>query len=375
MTNKAILALATGDVFEGRSCGVSGTRVGELVFNTAISGYQEIITDPSYCKQIVTFTYPHIGNVGTNELDNESDRPFLEAIVIRDFPSHASNWRMQSTLKDFLEKHQLLAIADIDTRHITHILRQKGAQDACLTTELTKEEAIKQAQNFPGLEGMDLASEVSTKDIYQYEHDRGEWGTKQPPLDFHVVAYDFGTKQNILRLLVESGLKVTVVPANTSVEKVLSLKPDGLFLSNGPGDPFALSDIIANIKVLLTKDIPMLGICLGFQLLCLAMGAKTTKMKFGHHGANHPVIDLNTKQVFITSQNHGFMVEESSLPKGVTVTHRSLFDDSLQGIRSGDVFGFQGHPEASPGPHDLIHVFNQFAEAIKNKNKELYCAK
>lgn len=369
MTKKAILALSTGDTFEGKHHGATGTRVGELVFNTSISGYQEIITDPSYCKQIVTFTYPHIGNVGVNDADNESHRVALEGIVMRDVSCSTSNWRAEMSLDDYLTKQSVLGISDIDTRHLTHILREQGAQNVCLTSELNAQEAIDKAISFQGLEGLDLVSEVSTKKVYAFEEDRGAWGVARDSAPgYHVVAYDFGVKHNILRLIVEAGANVTVVPADYPVDKVMDLNPDGILLSNGPGDPFALTAIIDNIKTLLTKEVPILGICLGFQLLSLAMGGKSVKMKFGHHGANHPVIDLVTKKVFITSQNHGFMVDESSLPKDVIVTHRSLFDESLQGIQLGHVFGFQGHPEASPGPHDLMSVFHQFVSAIKNNN-------
>lgn len=371
MSKKAILALSTGDIFEGKHHGAVGTHVGELVFNTSISGYQEIITDPSYCKQIVTFTYPHIGNVGFNELDNESSRAYLEGIVMRDASCATSNWRADASLEAFLIKQNVLGISEIDTRHLTHLLREKGAQNACLTSELSVEEALDKARSFKGLEGLDLVSEVTTDAVYNFEENRGVW-RKSDANDgtFHVVAYDFGVKHNILRLLVEAGAKVTVVPAHYPVDKVMALNPDGVLLSNGPGDPFALTGIIDNIKLLLNQSVPILGICLGFQLLCLAMGGKSVKMKFGHHGANHPVIDLKTKKVFITSQNHGFMVDESSLPNDVVVTHRSLFDESLQGIQKGNVFGFQGHPEASPGPHDLMSIFNEFALAIKHNNKE-----
>ncbi len=370
MSNKAILALACGDIFEGLSFGVGGTRVGELVFNTSISGYQEILTDPSYCKQIVTLTYPHIGNVGTNEEDNESHQIWASGLVVRQFQQHASNYRHQLSLNEFLSKHNVVAIGDVDTRQITHILRDKGAQGACITTDLSIDDALAKAREFAGLEGVDLASFVSTKKSYQWQADRGEWGdSSNANSDVHIVAYDFGIKHNILRLLTESGFNLTVVNAKTSAEDVLKLKPDGVFLSNGPGDPFACDYVIDEIKQLIEKKIPMFGICLGFQLLCLALGAKTEKMKFGHHGANHPVIDLATKRVLITSQNHGFMVSESSLPAHVKVTHRSLFDNSLQGIATEEVFGLQGHPEASPGPHDAMGLFEQFKNKITSVNK------
>lgn len=370
MTKKAILALATGEVFEGKAFGVSGTSQGELVFNTSMSGYQEIITDPSYCKQIVTFTCPHIGNVGTNDQDNESQKSWLEGVVIRDISAYSSNWRASQAFTDYLKKQNIIAISEIDTRHLTHLLRKNGSQNACLTTELMANEAITNANSFTGLDGLDLVQDVTTDRVYEWTLSRGEWGNVTEPDEFHVVAYDFGTKHNILRLLVERGAKVTVVPANTPLHEVLALKPDGVFLSNGPGDPFALTELVENIKQLLETNMPVLGICLGYQLLCLAMGARTEKMKFGHHGSNHPIIDLKTGAVLITSQNHGFKVDETSLPRDLEITHRSLFDQSLQGIRKGNAMGFQGHPEASPGPHDHMDVFYVFAKAIVKKRSK-----
>jgi carbamoyl-phosphate synthase small subunit len=364
MDNTAILALATGEVFEGVICGSQGTVAGELVFNTAISGYQEIITDPSYCRQIVTLTYPHIGNVGTNEDDNESSKPELSGLVIRAMSKIASNWRSELTLESFLKKHGVVAIAEIDTRHLTHLLREKGAISACISSELSPEEAIRKAKSFSGIKGVDLAKEVSTSKAFVWSNEG----------DYHVVAFDFGVKRNILKLLEAQNLKVTVVPAETSLESVMSLNPDGIFLSNGPGDPEAIPYAVNTTRELIKEGVPIFGICMGFQLLALALGAKTQKMKFGHHGANHPVIDCQTGKVLITSQNHGFMVDEMSLPSEVVVTHRSLFDDSLQGIAFKQLLGFQGHPEASPGPHDLRAIFNQFVNLIKaNEKRRTLC--
>ncbi len=365
MSDKAILALASGEVFEGKAVGASGTRLGELVFNTSMSGYQEIITDPSYCKQIVNFTYPHIGNVGVNPEDCESDKAYLEGIVVREITDIPSNYRSTQSLPGFLSEQNVLAITDVDTRAITHILRVKGSQNACLTTELSKEQALEKARSFEGLLGMDLASLVSTKEAYTWEQGSVDPDEKVAyPQQFHVVALDFGIKRGILRCLVDEGAKVTVLPAHTSSQEILSYNPDGIFLSNGPGDPGVLDNIIVTIRELIDSGKPMFGICLGFQLLALALGAKTEKMKFGHHGANHPVINEQSKTVLISSQNHGFMVNETTLPADTIITHRSLFDGSLQGIRHKDLFGFQGHPEAAPGPHEVMALFEDFRPAM-----------
>lgn len=366
MKYPALLALADGSLFYGESIGSTGQSVGEVVFNTAITGYQEILTDPSYYRQIVTLTYPHIGNVGCNPEDEESPRVYAAGLVIRDLPLTVSSWRSQEPLDAYLKRHNVVAIAGIDTRRLTRLLREKGAQSGCLVAgeHLDPQAAIAAAQAFAGLKGMDLAKEVSTAESYTW--DKGEWHLENnispKPVKYHVVAYDFGVKQNILRMLVERGCKVTVVPAQTPAQTVLNYKPDGIFLSNGPGDPEPCDYAITAIQQILTTKIPVFGICLGHQLLGLASGAKTVKMKFGHHGANHPVQDLNSRQVMITSQNHGFAVDEATLPNNVEATHRSLFDGSLQGIRRTDVpaFSFQGHPEASPGPHDVAGLFDQF---------------
>jgi carbamoyl-phosphate synthase small subunit len=362
----ALLALADGSLFYGESIGSTGQSVGEVVFNTAITGYQEILTDPSYYRQIVTLTYPHIGNVGCNPEDEESPRVYAAGLVIRDLPLTVSSWRSQEPLDAYLKRHNVVAIAGIDTRRLTRLLREKGAQNGCLVAgdHIDPQAAIAAAQAFAGLKGMDLAKEVSTPESYAW--DKGEWHLENnispKPTQYHVVAYDFGVKQNILRMLVERGCKVTVVPAQTPAQTVLNYKPDGIFLSNGPGDPEPCDYAITAIQQILTTKIPVFGICLGHQLLGLASGAKTVKMKFGHHGANHPVQDLTSRQVMITSQNHGFAVDEATLPSHVEATHRSLFDGSLQGIRRTDVpaFSFQGHPEASPGPHDVAGLFDQF---------------
>lgn len=378
----AILALEDGSVFRGLSIGAEGKTVGEVVFNTAMTGYQEILTDPSYAKQIITLTYPHIGNVGTNIEDQESDHVFAAGLVIRDLPLLASNWRQELTLDQYLIAHNVIAIADIDTRRLTRILREKGALNGCIWTgkEANEDDAIKAARSFPGLQGMDLAKEVSTKKIYSWTE--GTWdlstGYKKfnvADLPWHVVVYDFGVKRNILRMLVDRGCRLTVVPAQTPLEEALSFEPDGIFLSNGPGDPAACKYAIDLIRCLSKEnDLPLFGICLGHQLLALGCGAKTVKMKFGHHGANHPVFDEQTGQVFITSQNHGFTVDEQSLPPSLTVMNRSLFDGSLQGIRHVEKpwFGFQGHPEASPGPHDMQNLFNQFIELLKTHSRASY---
>jgi carbamoyl-phosphate synthase small subunit len=373
----ALLALEDGTVFHGESIGIDGQTVGEVVFNTAMTGYQEILTDPSYARQIVTLTYPHIGNVGTNDDDEESSEIYSSGLVVRDVPAIASSWRNQNSLPDYLLKNKVVAIAGLDTRKLTRILREKGAQAGCIMAgdSINVETAIKSARAFPGLKGMDLAKEVTT--TMPYEWVQGSWSlekgmpTAPHPIDeklpHHVVAYDFGVKRNILRMLVDRGCRLTVVPAQTPASDVLALKPDGLFLSNGPGDPEPCDYAIKAIKELVTTGIPIFGICLGHQLLALASGAKTIKMKFGHHGANHPVQDLDNKKVMITSQNHGFAVDDQSLPETLKVTHRSLFDQSLQGLQRTDrpAFSFQGHPEASPGPHDVAPLFDRFIESIK----------
>ena len=377
MRQPALLALQDGSVFFGESIGIAGQTVGEVVFNTAITGYQEILTDPSYARQIVTLTYPHIGNVGTNADDEESSHVHVSGLVVRDVPPIASNWRMQQTLPEYLARHKVVAIADIDTRRLTRILREKGAQNGCIMAgdKLDEQAAIAAAKEFAGLKGMDLAKEVTTG--HPYEWAQGTWslegGMPEAPhpieekLPYHVVAYDYGVKRNILRMLVDRGCRLTVVPAKTPASEVLKLKPDGLFLSNGPGDPEPCDYAIEAIQQLAETGMPMFGICLGHQLLALASGAKTVKMKFGHHGANHPVQDLKSQRVMITSQNHGFAVDEASLPANLEATHRSLFDGSLQGVARTDIpaFSFQGHPEASPGPHDVAPLFDQFVDAIK----------
>lgn len=373
MPNPAILVLADGSVFKGMSIGANGHTVGEVVFNTAMTGYQEILTDPSYAQQIVTLTYPHIGNTGTNSQDWESNSVYAAGLVIRDLPLLASNWRNEQNLEDYLHANNIIAIADIDTRRLTRILREKGAQHGCIMAgNIDEDKALAFAKQFVGLKGLDLAKEVTTDKIYTWT--QGTWRLEnnaykiydENELTKHIVAYDFGVKHNILRLLVEQGAKVTVVPAKTPAEDVLAMNPDGVFLSNGPGDPEPCDYAINAIKTFLDKGVPLFGICLGHQLLGLAAGARTVKMKFGHHGANHPVQDLATKQVMISSQNHGFAVDEASLPSNVTVTHKSLFDGSLQGIEFTDkpAFGFQGHPEASPGPRDVEGLFKKFFDVI-----------
>ena len=363
----ALLALEDGTIFSGKSIGVNGATSGEVVFNTAMTGYQEILTDPSYFKQLVTLTYPHIGNTGTNKSDFESPRAFAAGLIIRDLSPIASSWRKENDLGSFLKTQNIVAIADIDTRKLTNHIRSNGALRGCIiNSELDEQSAIKKALEFPGLSGLDLAKAVTTDTPYNWNKGQQDiYGSKKerPSIHFHVVAYDFGIKQNILRLLVDHGCRVTVIPAMTTAEEVLSMKPDGVFLSNGPGDPEPCVYAIRAIQKLLKQKIPIFGICLGHQLLALASGAKTIKMKFGHHGANHPVQDVKTGQVLITSQNHGFTVDENTLPNSVNVTHRSLFDQSLQGIEFKDfpAFSFQGHPEASPGPHDLSNLFERFA--------------
>lgn len=368
----AILALADGTLFRGFSIGAPGATCGEVVFNTAITGYQEILTDPSYSRQIVTLTYPHIGNVGCNAEDFESGANYAAGLVIRDLPLRAENWRMQDTLPDYLQKHGVVAIAGIDTRKLTRILREKGAQAGCIMAgNVDEAAAIAEARAFPGLAGMDLAKVVSSTSAYVWNE--GEWTLKgyvdAPVGEFNVVAYDFGVKRNILRMLAARGCKVTIVPAQTPAAEVLKLQPDGVFLSNGPGDPEPCDYAITAIREILAAGVPTYGICLGHQLLALASGAKTVKMKFGHHGANHPVKDLDTEQVLITSQNHGFAVDADTLPANLRATHVSLFDGSLQGIARTDVpaFSFQGHPEASPGPRDVAYLFDRFIQLMQAK--------
>ena len=378
----AVLALEDGSLFYGKSIGIAGETIGEVVFNTAITGYQEILTDPSYSKQIVTLTYPHIGNVGTNSGDEESPSVYASGLVIRDSSMVMSNWRGEKSLQQYLVENNVVAISDIDTRRLTRLLRDKGAMGGCIMASDTIEAsengtpAIANAKAFAGLKGMDLAKEVTVAEVYRWSENVWNLDTNQPkqtPVeDYHVVAYDFGIKRNILRMLVERGCRVTVVPAKTPASEVLAMKPHGIFLSNGPGDPEPCDYAIAAIQAFLETDVPVFGICLGHQLLGLACGAKTQKMKFGHHGANHPVQDLATKKVMITSQNHGFAVDEDSLPDNVIATHRSLFDGSLQGIHRTDkpAFGFQGHPEASPGPHDVAPLFDHFIELMEKKLKD-----
>ncbi|PLX59672.1 glutamine-hydrolyzing carbamoyl-phosphate synthase small subunit [Sedimenticola selenatireducens] len=377
MSKPAILVLEDGTVFRGESIGADGQTIGEVVFNTAITGYQEILTDPSYCRQIVTLTYPHIGNTGTNDEDEESGDIYAAGLIIRDLPLLASNWRSQRTLDQYLRENGVVAIAGIDTRKLTRILREKGAQSGCIMAgdQPNEAAALDAARSFPGLKGMDLAKEVTTHTPYEWA--QGTWslegGLPESPghieesLPTHVVAYDYGIKRNILRMLVDRGCRVTVVPAQTPADKVLELRPNGVFLSNGPGDPEPCDYAIEAIKTIVDTGIPVFGICLGHQLLALASGAKTVKMKFGHHGANHPVQNLQDKVVMISSQNHGFAVDEQSLPANLEATYRSLFDDSLQGIHRTDrpAFGFQGHPEASPGPHDVAPVFDHFIELMQ----------
>ena len=368
----AILALADSTVFRGYAIGAQGVTSGEVVFNTAMTGYQEILTDPSYCRQIVTLTYPHIGNVGCNAEDFESRANFAAGLVIRDLPIRAESWRLQETLPDYLKKHGIVAIAGIDTRKLTRILREKGAQAGCImAVEVDEAKAVAEAQAFPGLAGMDLAKVVTVDSPYEWKD--GEWTLtgyqSAPEAKFHVVAYDYGVKRNILRMLAARGCKVTVVPAQTPAAEVLQYNPDGVFLSNGPGDPEPCDYAITAISELLAAGVPTYGICLGHQLLALASGAKTLKMRFGHHGANHPVKDLDTHQVLITSQNHGFAVDPATLPANLRPTHASLFDGSLQGVARTDVpaLSFQGHPEASPGPHDVAYLFDRFIKLMQDK--------
>jgi carbamoyl-phosphate synthase small subunit len=364
----AVLALADGTIFRGQSIGAKGNTTGEVVFNTAMTGYQEILTDPSYARQIIAFTYPHIGNTGTTPEDLEASQIYAAGLVIRDLPPVASSWRSAEPLQEFLERGRLVAIAGIDTRKLTRIVREKGAQPGCIMTGERADEAaaIKAARMFPGLKGMDLAKVVSVKRPYQWNEGSIWQDASRPPIRahqrLHVVAYDFGIKRNILRLLADQGCRMTVVPAQTSARDVIQMAPDGVFLSNGPGDPEPCDYAIEATRALLETDIPIFGICLGHQLLGLAAGARTLKMKFGHHGANHPVQDLETGRVLVTSQNHGFAVDETTLPDHVKATHRSLFDGSLQGLAYKDraAFSFQGHPEASPGPRDMKPLFERF---------------
>ena len=372
MTHSALLVLEDGTVFKGVSIGAEGCSVGEVVFNTSMTGYQEILTDPSYCRQIVTLTYPHIGNTGTNSEDEESTNIHAQGLIIRDLPLVASNFRNQATLSDYLKKHNVVGIAEIDTRKLTRILREKGAQAGCIIAggDLDEAKALAAAKAFPGLKGMDLAKVVSCTEAYEWTEGSWKLGaghTKPAEYKYHVVAYDFGVKRNILRMLVDRGCRVTVVPAQTPAETVFAMNPDGVFLSNGPGDPEPCDYAISAIKSFLETELPVFGICLGHQLLGLASGAKTVKMKFGHHGGNHPVKDLDRNVVMITSQNHGFAVDDAALPANLRTTHKSLFDGSLQGIHRTDkpAFSFQGHPEASPGPHDAAPLFDHFIDLIK----------
>ncbi|MFK0571228.1 glutamine-hydrolyzing carbamoyl-phosphate synthase small subunit [Endozoicomonas sp.] len=373
MTKTSVLALEDGSIFRGIAIGIDGETSGEVVFNTAMTGYQEILTDPSYSRQIVTLTYPHIGNTGITPEDEESPEIHAAGLVIKDLPLLASNWRSKMSLDEYLKSRNIVAIAGIDTRRLTRILREKGAQNGCIIAGDSIDEALAltKAREFPGLKGMDLAKEVTTDQHYVWTE--GVWSLETDShaevtdLPFHVVAYDFGVKRNILRMLAERGCRLTVVPATTPAKEVLAMNPDGVFLSNGPGDPEPCDYAITAIQEILTTELPVFGICLGHQLLALASGAKTEKMKFGHHGANHPVQDLKSGQVLITSQNHGFAVAEDSLPGTLRATHKSLFDGSLQGVERTDrpAFSFQGHPEASPGPHDVAGLFDHFVEMLK----------
>uniref|UniRef100_A6W2K2 Carbamoyl phosphate synthase small chain n=1 Tax=Marinomonas sp. (strain MWYL1) TaxID=400668 RepID=A6W2K2_MARMS len=372
LATSAILALEDGTIFKGVSIGADGSSTAEVVFNTSMTGYQEILTDPSYARQMVTLTYPHIGNTGVNSEDEESDKVWCEGLIIRDLPLVASSWRSQESLDSYLKRKGVVGIADIDTRKLTRILREKGALAGCIIAgeNLDEAAAVAAAKAFPGLKGMDLAKEVTVEKAYEWTEstwDLVKGHTTPESFDFHVVAYDYGVKRNILRMLVERGCRITVVPAKTPASDVLAMNPDGVFLSNGPGDPEPCDYAIQAIKEILETDIPVFGICLGHQLLALASGAKTKKMKFGHHGANHPVQAIEKGTVMITSQNHGFAVDEDTLPANLVMTHKSLFDGSLQGIARTDksAFSFQGHPEASPGPHDVAPLFDQFIENIK----------
>jgi len=376
----ALLALEDGSLFWGRSIGSAGHSVGEVVFNTSMTGYQEILTDPSYARQMVTLTYPHIGNTGVNHEDEESAKIQCAGLIIRDLPRRLSSFRSEQSLDDYLQSQGIVAIAEIDTRRLTRILREKGAQNGCLVAgeQIDEAAALEAARAFPGLKGMDLAKEVTTDE--RYEWTQGSWtldgGLPEPvkaeSLPYHVVAFDYGVKRNILRMLVDRGCRLTVVPAQTSADEVLALNPDGVFLSNGPGDPEPCDYAISAIQKVVDTGLPVFGICLGHQLLSLASGAQTVKMKFGHHGANHPVQDLDSGVVMITSQNHGFAVDEDKLPDCLGVTHKSLFDGSLQGVHRKDkpAFSFQGHPEASPGPHDVAPLFDHFIDLIESQRKQ-----
>ena len=372
MISPAVLALADGSIFRGQSIGASGNTTGEVVFNTALTGYQEILTDPSYSRQLITFTNPHIGNTGTTPEDMESGQVYAAGLIIRELSPVTSSWRAEGSLADFLKRSRVVAIAGIDTRRLTRLLRERGAQAGCIMTgaKIDEAAAVRAATRFPGLKGMDLAKVVTTKEIYQWNDGTLARGADRPSIRaqqrLHVVAYDYGIKRNILRLLADQGCRVTVVPAQTTAAEALALKPDGIFLSNGPGDPEPCDYAIRAIEELMATDVPVFGICLGHQLLALASGARTVKMKFGHHGANHPVQDLASGRVLISSQNHGFAVDESSLPENLKATHRSLFDGSLQGVARTDcaAFSFQGHPEASPGPHDVAPLFEAFTQAM-----------
>ena len=374
MIKSALLVLEDGTQFHGRAIGATGSAVGEVVFNTSMTGYQEILTDPSYSRQIVTLTYPHIGNVGTNTADEESARVHAQGLVIRDLPLIASNFRNEEGLSAYLKRLNIVAIADIDTRKLTRLLREKGAQNGCIIAGDAPDAglALQKAKAFPGLKGMDLAKEVTTQETYSWT--QGSWtldglpaAKKEEELPFHVVAYDYGVKRNILRMLVDRGCRLTVVPAQTPAEEVLKMNPDGIFLSNGPGDPEPCDYAIAAIKAFLETEVPVFGICLGHQLLALASGVKTVKMKLGHHGGNHPVKDHDNDTVMITAQNHGFAVDNNNLPANLRITHTSLFDHTVQGIHRTDkpAFSFQGHPEASPGPHDAAPLFDHFIELIE----------
>ncbi|MEX2327863.1 MAG: glutamine-hydrolyzing carbamoyl-phosphate synthase small subunit [Pseudomonadales bacterium] len=379
MTSKAVLALANGSVFQGTAIGAQGQVTGEVVFNTAMTGYQEILTDPSYASQIVTLTHPHIGNTGTNPEDEESDGIWASGLVIRDLPRLASSWRKSRSLDEYLKERNVVGIAGIDTRRLTGMLRDEGSQDGCIlcTDELSEGDiagAIEAARGFPGLKGLDLARQVSTRNAYEWHEGTFRLGEGYPVLTdfkYHVVAYDFGVKRNILRMLADRGCRLTVVPAETTASAVLAMQPDGVFLSNGPGDPDPCLYAIEAIREILATEVPVFGICLGLQLLGLAAGMKSTKMRHGHHGANHPVKNLDDGTVLITSQNHGFCIDDVALPNSVRVTHRSLFDGSLQGIHLVDkpAFGFQGHPEASPGPHDAAPLFDYFIQLIEARGQ------
>lgn len=365
--SKAILALADGTLFEGESVGAVGHCTGELVFNTSMTGYQEMLTDPSYARQIITLTTAHVGNTGCNLDDMESSRVWAHGLVMRDCARVPSNYRSRKSLPEWLKKHGVIAISGIDTRELTHRLREHGAIGACIATDLDSGQAIQKARSFAGLEGVDLARVVSKQTVERWHGGRGEWAAQSRPLKYHVIVYDFGVKHSILGILHDLGCHITLVPAQTSADEVLAMNPDGIVLSNGPGDPAVCDYAIRATQQFLQAGIPLLGICLGFQILGLACGAKSLKLKFGHHGSNHPVLDVRNQKVFITSQNHGFAIDEDSLPKELIVTHRSLFDGSLQGImhRHKPAFGFQGHPEASPGPHDVEALFNQFVLMMK----------